>query len=177
MKDWFRKIFGTKETMDNKSTADKLPRPADWNLTIDDLLTEMKEGKRKSIGQPELDWAREYQISIIPESYRFPRQGDLYESIVDQEVDFLTAWSAPFTGGGRGTLLKGEKIWIPEETDEKCTGTYADPVDYSRLEQRIVSESDRTAEKYGGFYFFINTVDLNEKFKLVDTGFKKERYK
>jgi len=38
----------------------------------------------------------------------------------------MTAWAAPFTGGGQGTLLKGERIWIPEE-EEKCIGTYARP--------------------------------------------------
>jgi len=159
--------------MDNN----KPPRPADWKLTIDDLMTEMTEGKRNGIGQPDLDWAREYEISIIPEGYRFPKTGDVYESIVDQEVEFMTAWAAPFTGGGQGMLLKGERIWIPEEEEEKCVGTYADPVDYSKLEQRMVVATDRTVDKYAGFYLFVKTVVLNEKFKLVDTGFKKERYK
>lgn len=177
MKDWLTKIFGTKRTMDTNKQTNKLARPVDWKLTIADLMLEMKEGKRKSIGQPDLDWAREYEISIIPDGYRFPKTGDVYESIADQEVEFMTAWAAPFTGGGQGTLLKGEKIWIPEQTKEKCTGAYADPVDYYRLEQRMVSEADRTADKYGGFYFFIKTSDLNEKYKLIDTGFKKERYK
>lgn len=163
--------------MDNNKSTNKTKRPLDWKLTIDDLMSEMKEGKRKGIGQDELDWAREYQISIIPESYRFPRQGDLYESILDQEIDFMTSWSAPFTGSGQGTLLKGERIWIPEEVEEKSTGAYAVPVDYSILEQRMIPEMDRKADKYGGFYFIVRTVDLYEKYKLVETDFKKERYK
>jgi hypothetical protein len=177
MRDWLRKIFGTKKTVDNSKPTGRPPRPADWKLTIGDLMREMKEGKRKLVEQPYIDWAREYEISVIPKDYRFPKTGDLYESLTDQEIDFMTAWAAPFTGGGTGKILKGEKIWVPEQTDEKCTGTYADPVDYAGLEQRMVSETDRSADKYGGFYFFIKTVDLNEKFKLVDTGFKKERYK
>ncbi len=41
----------------------------------------------------------------------------------------------------------------------------------------MIPESDRTADKYGGVYFIVKTVDLNEKYKLVDTGFKKEKYK
>lgn len=176
MRDWLRKIFRTK-TVDKIRPTDRPPRPADWTLTIDDLMREMKEGKRKIVEQPYIDWAREYEISVIPKSYRFPKTGDLYESLIDQDIDFMTAWAAPFTGGGTGKILKGEKVWVPEQTDEKCTGTYADPVDYSRLEQRMVSQADRSADKYGGFYFFIKTVDLNEKFRLVDTGFKKERYK
>lgn len=161
--------------MDINKLTDIPPRPADWKSTIDDLMIEMKEGKRNGIGQPDLEWAREYEISLIPEGYRFPKTGDVYESIADQEVEFMTAWAAPFTGGGQGTILKGERIWIPEE-EEKCIGTYADPVDYSKLEQRMVVATGSTGDKYAGFYLFVKTVVLNEKFKLVDIGFKKERY-
>jgi hypothetical protein len=177
MRDWLRKIFGTKKTVDNNKPTDRPSRPADWKLTIDDLIREMNEGKRKLVEQPYIDWAREYELSTIPTNYRFPKTGDLYESIADQEIDFMTAWAAPFTGGGKGKILKGEKVWIPEQTDDKCIGTYADPVDYSQLEERMVPETDRSADKYGGFYFHIKTVDLNEKFRLVETGYKKERYK
>ncbi|MEO7174353.1 MAG: hypothetical protein ABI002_01080 [Saprospiraceae bacterium] len=134
----------------NKPTA-KPSRPADWDLTIDDLMTEMHDGTRASIEQPYLDWAREYEISTIPAEYRFPKTGDLYESIMDQEINFMTAWAAPFTGGGKGTILKGERIWIPDQTEEKCIGTY--PIDYARLEERMVHETDRLEEKYEAIVF------------------------
>lgn len=35
----------------------------------------------------------------------------------------------------------------------------------------MVPESDRDNPKYAGFYFFFKTVNLNEKFKLVETGY------
>ena len=152
--------------------------PEEWKLTISDLMLELKEGKRKQVGYPELDWARAYERSLIPDYYRFPARGDLYESQLDQEVEFLTAWSAPFTGSGKSTLFKGERIWIDDDpVDEKAIGAYALPVEYLKLESRMVNDSDRNADKYGGFYFHIDTKTLNEKFRLIQTRFRKEKYK
>ena len=120
------------------------PMPKGWKLTISDLIKEMDDGKRKSIGYPELDWAIQYERSLIPSKYRFPQKGDLYESKVDQIISFLTSWKAPFTGDGKSKLFKGERIWIAlDPIDDKPIGVYALPVEYSKLEQRMVSESDR----------------------------------
>ena len=145
-------------------------RPPDWNLTIADLIEEMKAGKHRSI--KELKWAREYEQSLIPEGIRVPRKGDVYESVKDQTVSYLIGWRGPFTTGGEATLLKGERVWINSDaTDENPIGTYALPVERERLEERMVPREDRDDPKYGGFYFFLKTVELNENFKLVETGY------
>ena len=152
-----------------------LERPADWNLTISDLSAEMKAGKRKSIGQPELDWAREYERSLIPVGVRFPRKGDVYESLEDQPVQYMTAWAAPFTGGGDTVLLKGERVWVDNQPHENNPiGTYALAVEYKKLEERIVPHEERENPKYDGFYFHFKTVALNKTFRLVQTDFKAE---
>lgn len=149
--------------------------PDDWNLTINDLVEEMKTGKRKSLGQPEIDWAREYELRQIPDGIRFPKMGDVYESLKDQTVDYLTAWAAPYTGSGKGTLLKGEKVWIDSAPgDKKPIGVYALPLEYDVIEQRMVPQEERENPKYGGFYFHFKTMELNQNFKLIDTGFKKQ---
>jgi len=146
--------------------------PVDWNRTIDDLFSEMKAGKRKHVGQPEIEWAREYEKRIIPEGTRFPKKGDVYESKTDKTVHYMTAWSAPFTGGGEATLLKGERIWIDNDpNEERPIGTYALPIEYDELEKRMVPLADRQAPKYGGFYFHFKTVDLNTNFTLVQIGY------
>ena len=145
-------------------------RPPDWNLTIDDLIEEMKAGKRRSI--EELKWAREYEQSLIPDGVRFPRNGEVYESLKDQTVSYLIGWHGPFTTSGEATLLKGERVWINSDaTDEEPIGTYALPVEREQLEERMVPREDRGDPKYGGFYFFFKTVQLNENFKLVETGY------
>lgn len=150
-------------------------RPSAWNLTISDLMDEMKAGKRTSIGQPETDWARAYELSLIPKGSRFPRQGDVYESLLDQTVGYLTAWSAPFTGSGVALLPKGERVWIDgDPRDETPLGTYALPVEYDKLQERMVPREEREDSRYGGFYFYFTTVDLNEKFALVETAAAKQ---
>ncbi|MGD0339981.1 MAG: hypothetical protein ABSB78_14465 [Bacteroidota bacterium] len=150
-------------------------RPPDWNLKISDLVEEVKAGKRKFIGTTEIIWAREYERSLIPDGVRYPQKGDVYESLKDQTVHYLTAWAAPYTGGGDTTLLKGEQFWIKSEPLEKNPiGTYALPIEYKKLEERMVPGSDRDNSKYRGFYFAFTTVELNNNFKLVQTGYTNE---
>lgn len=88
------------------------PAPPGWNKTVADLLAEAKRGERGSVGSPEVDWARDYERSRIPFGSRFPRKGDVYEAIKDFSVDYMTAWAAPYTGGGQGTLKRVTEYWF-----------------------------------------------------------------
>jgi hypothetical protein len=153
---------------------DAPPRPHGWNLTIADLMAEMNAGKRKSLGSSEAEWARDYERSLIPADTRFPKQGDVYEVLHDMPVHFLTAWSAPFTGGGESALKAGDKLLVDQMPhDLKPISFYAVALDYSAVEIRVIPESDRTSSKYAGFYFSLKTVDLNHDFKLVQEGHEK----
>jgi hypothetical protein len=86
------------------------PAPPGWNKTIQDLFDESKRTK-SAVGPPEVEWARDYERSLIPAGMRFPKKGDVFEATRDVEVSYLTSWSAPFTGGGSGRLKKGVK-WL-----------------------------------------------------------------
>lgn len=144
------------------------PAPSGWNKTIEDLLAEMKRGERSSMGSPEVDWARDYERSSIPSGMRFPRKGDVYEALEDMPVKYMTSWAAPFTGGGDGTLVCGDRVVVDmEPLDPRPISTYAVAVDYDAVERRVVPASDRNDPKYSGFYFSLRTVELNQKFKLV----------
>ena len=144
------------------------PRPHGWDKTIADLTAEMQRGERMSVGRPEIDWARDYERDQIPADMCFPRKGDIYEALDDLPTHYMTAWAAPFTGSGEGLLKKGDKVVVDHDPmDPKPIGVYAKAVDYDFLEQRMVPASDRTAPRYGGFYFSFKTVDLNRKFRLV----------
>jgi hypothetical protein len=148
------------------------PRPADWNKTVNDLFQEMKAGLRKTIGQPEIDWAREYTRSLIPDGLRYPRLGDVYEALVDQPVRYMTAWRAAYTGGGESTIRAGERLWVHSEpVGEKPLGVYALPTDYNEMEIRMVPTEERTAAKYNGYYLSVDTVTLLNKYRLVQTGY------
>ncbi len=174
MKAFFKKLFRQKSSTNIHGNE----FPKGWNLTVNGLMNQLVSGKRKQIGDPELSWARASERSLIPTNYRFPSKGDLYKSKVNQTIDYLTAWSVPYTGGGTTTLYKDEKIWIDSEvSDDKPISTYALPVNYKELEERIVPLSERTALKYNGYYFHISTKAINENFDLIQTDFEKEKYK
>jgi hypothetical protein len=158
----------------SRKTNDRQPseRPSDWHLTFSDLMEEIKTGKRKIICQTELDWAGEYERSLLPDDIQFPASGDVYESLDNQTINYLTAWEAPSTGKGQGNLLKGEKVWINSEpVDLKAIGTYALPIEYKELEDRMISQENRENRNYNGFYFYFKTIELHSNFKLVRRGY------
>ncbi len=138
-------------------------------------MAEAKAGKRPAVGQPEIDWARDYERSLIPADMRFPCKGDVYEALDDLPVHFMTSWGAPCIGGGEGLLRKGDRVFVEHESkDPRPIGVYTVAIDYEELEKRMVPESERTADDYCGFYFFFRTVELNRKFRLVQTGYEKK---
>lgn len=150
------------------------PAPAGWNRTIDDLLAEMKAGKRKTVGSPETDWARDYERSLLPADVRFPKKGDVYEACAPVDMRYLTAWGAPFTGGGEGRLEKGDRIFVdraPSSPDP--ISVYAVAVDYAAVEERLVPGSVRADPSYSDFYFSVKVIDLHRKFRLVETGYER----
>jgi len=49
---------------------------------------------------------------------------------------------------------------------------YVLPVEYAKLEARMVPQETRTHPKFGGFYLQVKTLDLNQHFTLIETGFK-----
>jgi hypothetical protein len=162
---FLKRLLGITEL--KKPQKIKAERPPEWKSTISDLWSDMKAGKRRSIAQQEFEWAEDYERSLIPENCRFPRKGDLYESLEDQVVDFQTDWAMPYTGAGEGTLLKGERVRIEEPRNDKPVIVSAKPVDYAKLEERMVPKQDRECPKYGRFYLRLKTMDLNTRFRLV----------
>lgn len=117
----------------------------------------------------EWEWAREYELSLLPPGTRFPKQGDTYECIESTEVTYITAWNVPFTGGGKTTLKVGTRIFVSEEpSSETPISINADAVDYKALESAVVPAAERSSPNYSGFSLLISTHQLNTSFRLVD---------
>jgi hypothetical protein len=145
------------------------PAPPDWNKTIADLMAEVDSGARRSVGSPEIDWARDFERSLLPPETRFPREGEIYEALEDVVVTYLTSWAGPFTGGGKAEIHKGEKLVIryaPEGS--RPVMVYADAVDHKSVESRSVPPAELRARGYEGSHLAIRTIDLNQKFLLMD---------
>ena len=148
------------------------PAPPGWTKTLEDLFAECHRGERPAVGSPEVDWARDYESSLIPADVRFPRKGDIYQALADVPVRYLTAWAAPHTGGGQGTLKAGERILVDQELVEPRPITvYARPLNYAVVEARLISEVQRKDAEYDGYYLSLKTMDLCRLFRLVaDAG-------
>jgi hypothetical protein len=151
------------------------PAPSGWDLTIEDLVAQMKLGKRKSVGSPETDWARDYERSLLPPDVRFPQKGDVYEAQESVAVHYMTAWGAPFTGGGEGQLEQGDRVFIDSApSNPRPISVYAVACDYRAIEQRMVPSSVRDDPTYSDFYFSLKVIDLHRYFRLVETGYEKK---
>jgi hypothetical protein len=144
------------------------PAPPGWDKTIEDLLAEAQRGERSSVGSPEVDWARDYERSRIPPGTRFPRKGDVYQATNDIDVRYLTAWTIPYTGGGRAILKAGDRVIVHQNPIYlEPISVYAKAVDYARVEEEMVPLDVRSDTKYSGFYLSLKTIELNNLFKLV----------
>jgi hypothetical protein len=151
------------------------PPPPGWKKTIQDLFAEATK-TRSAVGPPEVEWARDYERSLIPAGTRFPKKGDVFEATKDVEVRYLTSWLAPSTGGGSGTLKKGERVIINFEPLPRPIAANATAINYSHVEEGMVPESDRSNKKYAGFYLVLKTLELSRDFKLVHEEPKPAEY-
>lgn len=137
--------------------------PKGWSKTIRDLIAE-----NRYISSEEMSWAREYEKSQLRSDIKFPLNGEVYETICDVEVRYVTYWSAPYTGGDKCILSKGTKVRvIVDKGENEPLVVNADPLEYKKNEQQIVPEAERKSFKYQGFNFSIKTDELNRSFKLV----------
>lgn len=144
------------------------PRPADWTLTTGDLFNQLMEGKRKKVGNPEIQWARDYERSLLPDGIRFPKAGDVYLALEDVTVHVLTSWAAPFTGGGEAVFPRGGKIRVHEEvTDPRPLGIHAMPLDDPSVHFSGATPAEQSSPLYRGCCLYIETALIHTGFQLL----------
>jgi hypothetical protein len=150
-------------------------RPKDWKKTGTDLYNEMHSGLRSFIPQEELEWAVDYERSLIPSGYKFPKKGYVYEALEDLDVEIEVWYNAPGSGSDDGKLFKGEKVWIYYELGDKDIQPCLHPLEYKKLEERLVSIEFRELSFYAGYSIVIRTTTLNEKFRLIEKNYAGEQ--
>jgi hypothetical protein len=82
------------------------------------------------------------------------RKGQKYRTLEPINVDFLTHWRAPYTGGGSGTLAAGEVFVIKMDPPAGATAASCD-AERKEVEKLLVPEADRNEPKYNGFSLVI----------------------
>jgi len=141
--------------------------PPGWNKTHEDLMLEMKSGKRPSIVRAEMDWATQYEQSLLPPAIHFPKVREIYEAIQDTDVPFEIYFSAPITNSGNGKLLKGERVRITHiSPKDRPIWAFARPIQYRTVEDRFLSKAQRKPP-YGHYAVVLKTVDLHSSFRQV----------
>jgi len=143
--------------------------PENWTKTIDNLFDEEEQGLRENISDDELEWAKNYELSLLPKAMRFPRKGDVYECLEERDIEYLTIWENDEIDGGDTQLQKGDRLLIGEAPEEQQPlGVYLEAFDYDGLEKRMIPAKERKDPTYGGFFFFIDSLDLYQNFKLIN---------
>ncbi len=130
----------------------------------------MNAGKRRMINRDEIELAKAYKRRPMPKDIRYPREGEIYESIEDVTVTYMTSHHAPFTGGGKAVLPKGEQVRVYKPDNDRPDGVYCNPLRYDELHEQIVPAEERANEYYSNYYFSIDTITLNKSFRLVGGG-------
>lgn len=134
-------------------------------LTLDDLFSELMVGKREMIGSPEREWAIDYELSLLPESVRFPHQGDVYCPRATITLSASFPGNSPVSGTEVAVDLSPEdRLWVFDPLGERELGAHLRPVDYASLRQRFVPA------RSNDYFFYIKTTVLNESFWLVEDG-------
>jgi O-acetyl-ADP-ribose deacetylase (regulator of RNase III) len=136
--------------------------------TIEELFAELKVGRRSSINEKELDKGRKLSKALMPKGLFYPIGGEVFEAIQDVEISYLTHFMAPYTGGDKGKLLKGERVIISKPNQDKPLGYYCYPINADEIEDRIIQYSDKDDPAYNGFSLSIDTKLLNKDFKQIE---------
>jgi hypothetical protein len=136
--------------------------PEGWHKSLTHLQTE----DFLRLTAEEIEWAREYERRFLKTWARFPKHGEVYESLRDVNVKFTTQWRAPFTGGGSGVLPAGIRVQVEVHFTDEPVAVPAVVLD-KRVEEMLVPQEDRNAPKYGGYALSLSTEQLNRDFRLL----------
>lgn len=95
------------------------------------------------------------------------RKGQRYRAREESEVLYNTSWSAPFTGGGMGTIPAGTILIVDHDPVVGATGVSLVPEAYGAIEEILVPRDERTNPKYGDYRVILTFEELDRLCDLV----------
>jgi hypothetical protein len=140
--------------------------------TFDEMYKELQEGKRKEISHGDTQKSAALQRALYPKNIRYPQSGDIYLCIEDAQINYMTHWMKPYTGGDKTIFPKDEKIKISDIRQPKPTSVYCQATNADKIEELLIPQSEREQYDYNGYSLVVDTVTLNKKFKLIETDSK-----
>ena len=140
--------------------------------TFDEMYKELREGKRKEISHNDTEKSAALQRALYPKNIRYPHSGEIYLCIEDAQINYMTHWMKPYTGGDKTIFPKDEKLKISDISQSKPTSVYCQAINADKIEELLIPQSDRAQYDYNGYSLIVDTVTLNGKFKLVESNNK-----
>ncbi|PCJ53307.1 MAG: hypothetical protein COA79_22945 [Planctomycetota bacterium] len=131
---------------------------------LNKLSSIFKKNKTYLVNHEEIIKQKNDLRSSFPKDLIYPKDGEVYISTCDFKIDYLTSHNAPFTGGDKAILPKGEQIKIRKPIEDQPINVYCDPINYDKIHNNIVTKEERSNPTYDGYYFSIDTIDLYNHF-------------
>ena len=136
--------------------------------TFAEMYKELQNGERNEISYKDAQKSVSLERALYPKGIRYPQTGEIYISIEEAEINYVTHWMKPYTGGEKSIFPKDEKIKISQVNKPKPIGVYCEAINSDKSEKLLVPQSDREQYDYDGYSLFIDTLTLNKKFRLVE---------
>ena len=100
--------------------------------------------------------------NVKPDVGPLVHQGDRFSVAKDINVGGLTIWGMPYTGSFECKLTAGTILVAKRDATPWKDGFSVVPENYKELEKQLVPEADRSAKKYGGYYFVFLKSDIGK---------------
>lgn len=133
--------------------------------TVNELSDEIKKGE--TVSRKAFKKAGKLSNALMPSGLFYPKGGEVFEAVQDVQISYLTHFMAPFTGGGKTKLLKGERIIVSKPNRKKPLTYYCYPIKDEEIENRVIPVLERNDPTYNGFSLSIDTQSLNIDFKQI----------
>ena len=143
--------------------------PAEWCLTIDELVAQQLAGLRGTITEEERLLAVAYEHSLLPTSTQFPKSGDIYLCTKDCELQLQVYFAAPVSKYRNIVFPHQHSLTVVNmDEDDEPVWVFAHPTDANLERDFVPAEYLNSAYPcYDGFALIINTALLNSHFKLI----------
>jgi hypothetical protein len=103
--------------------------------------------------QADIQYAIFWVLSYLPHPH--VAKGDKFITVAPIPVTGLVQWLAPLTSNFECVIPQNTVLIALNDSAPRSTAFGCEPLKRREMEAQLVPEQDRTAEKYGGYYFVL----------------------
>ena len=92
--------------------------------------------------------------------------GEIYCSVKELKIDYLTHCRLPYTGGGKGILQKHVKVYLKGTSQGgRNTQVFLYPVIGRKVERNLIPKADRLDRKFDGYTIIVERAVFEQSFR------------